>query len=140
MNGTPMNRHFLGVEQSATGRVWRARRAERGAARALAVGQRHELPELVARVLAGRGVEVEEAAGCLDPTVRDLMPDRSVLTDMAAAAARLADAVVGGEKVAIFGDYDVDGASSAAVLARFLRHGGLDPIIHIPDRVFEGYG
>ena len=68
------------------------------------------------------------------------MPDPSVLTDMPAAAARLADAVMRGEKVAIFGDYDVDGASAAAVLARFLRFGGLDPIIHIPDRVFEGYG
>ena len=68
------------------------------------------------------------------------MPDPSVLTDMPVAAARLAEAVIRGEKVAIFGDYDVDGASSAALLARFLRHGGLDPIIHIPDRVFEGYG
>jgi single-stranded-DNA-specific exonuclease len=140
MNLSPMNRHFLGVEQSATGRVWRDRLDERGAARALAIVQRHELPELLARILAGRGVEVEAALGFLDPTVRDLMPDPSVLTDMPAAAARLADAVTSGEKVAIFGDYDVDGASAAAVLGRFLRHGGLDPMIHIPDRVFEGYG
>ena len=102
--------------------------------------QRHALPELLARVLAGRGVEADEAVGFLDPTVKLLMPDPSVLTDMPAAAARLADAVIRGEKVAIFGDYDVDGASSAALLARFLRHGGLEPIIHIPDRVFEGYG
>src|ERR1700730_17346249 len=135
-----MNRHFLGVEQSATGRAWRGRLDERGAARALAIVQRHELPELLARILAGRGVEGEAAVGFLDPTVRDLMPDPGVLTDMPAAAARLADAVTSGEKVAIFGDYDVDGASAAAVLARFLRHGGLDPIIHIPDRIFEGYG
>ena len=135
-----MNRHFLGVEQSATGRAWRDRLDERGAARALAIVQRHELPELLSRILAGRGVEVEQAVGFLDPTLRDLMPDPSVLTDMPAAAARLADAIAGGEKVAIFGDYDVDGASAAAVLARFLRHGGLDPLIHIPDRVFEGYG
>ncbi len=140
MNFVPINRHFLGVEQSATGRAWRDRLDERGAARALAIVQRHELPELLARILAGRGVEAEDAVGYLDPTVRLLMPDPSVLTDMPAAAARLADAVMRGEKVAIFGDYDVDGASSAAVLARFLRFGGLDPIIHIPDRVFEGYG
>jgi single-stranded-DNA-specific exonuclease len=140
MNVIAMNRHFLGVEQSATGRAWRDRLDERGAARALAIVQRHELPELLARVLAGRGVEVDEAVGYLDPTVRLLMPDPNVLTDMPASAARLADAVTRGEKVAIFGDYDVDGASSAAVLARFLRHGGLAPIIHIPDRVFEGYG
>ncbi|HEY4408027.1 MAG TPA: single-stranded-DNA-specific exonuclease RecJ [Xanthobacteraceae bacterium] len=140
MNPPPANRHFLGVEQSATGRVWRDRLDERGSARALAIVQRHALPELLARVLAGRGVEVDEAVGYLDPTVKLLMPDPNVLTDMPMAAARLADAVIGGEKVAIFGDYDVDGASSAAVLARFLRHSGLDPIIHIPDRIFEGYG
>jgi single-stranded-DNA-specific exonuclease len=140
MNVMSANRHFLGVEESATGRAWRDRLDERGAARALAIVQRHELPELLARILAGRGVEADEAVGFLDPTVRLLMPDPSVLTDMPAAAARLADAVTRGEKVAIFGDYDVDGASAAAVLARFLRHGGLDPIIHIPDRIFEGYG
>ncbi len=125
---------------SATGRAWRDRLDERGSARALAIVQRHALPELLARVLAGRGVEADEAVGFLDPTVRLLMPDPGVLTDMPVAAARLAEAVVRGEKVAIFGDYDVDGASSAAVLARFLRFGGLDPIIHIPDRIFEGYG
>src|ERR1019366_481285 len=140
MNVIAANRHFLGVAQSATGRAWRDRLDERGSARALAIVQRHELPELMARILAGRGVEVDEAVGFLDPTVRLLMPDPSVLTDMPVAAARLAEAMVRGEKVAIFGDYDVDGASSAAVLARFLRFGGLDPIIHIPDRVFEGYG
>jgi hypothetical protein len=67
------------------------------------------------------------------------MPDPNVLTAMPEAAARVADAVVRGERVAIFGDY-VDGATSAALLARFLRHAGIDPIIHIPDRLFEGYG
>src|SRR6267378_8302829 len=86
-------RHFLGVEQSATGRAWRDRLDERGSARALAIVQRHQLPELLARVLAGRGVEADEAVGFLDPTVRLLMPDPSVLTDMPAAAARLAQAV-----------------------------------------------
>ena len=68
------------------------------------------------------------------------MPDPDTLAGMPAAAARLADAVERGETVAIFGDYDVDGATSAATLARFLRHGGLEPLIHIPDRMFEGYG
>jgi single-stranded-DNA-specific exonuclease len=131
---------FLGVEQSATGRAWRDRLDARGQTRALAIAQRHTLPELLARILAGRGIEAEEAASFLDPAVRDLMPDPNVLADMPVAAARLADAVMGGESIAIFGDYDVDGASSAAVLARFLRHAGIDPIIHIPDRLFEGYG
>src|SRR5437899_11294166 len=98
-----VTRHFLGVERSATGRVWRDRLDERAAARALAIVQRHELPELLARVLAGRGVEVEEATAFLDPTVRALMPDPGTLADMAVAAARIADAVVRGETVAIFG-------------------------------------
>jgi single-stranded-DNA-specific exonuclease len=136
----PVSLPFLGVAQSATGRVWRDRLDARGAARALAIAQRHGMAELLARILAGRGVEAEEAAAFLDPTVRDLMPDPTVLADMPAAAARIADAVIRGETVAVFGDYDVDGASSAAVLARFLRQAGIDPIIHIPDRLFEGYG
>ena len=62
------------------------------------------------------------------------------LTDMEAACARLAQAVIHGESVAIFGDYDVDGATASALLTRYLRHCGLDPIVHIPDRIFEGYG
>jgi len=133
-------RYFLGVERSATGRAWRDRLDERASARALAMVQRHELPELLARVLASRGVEVEDALAFLDPTVRTLMPDPDTLAGMAAAAARIADAVGRGENVAILGDYDVDGATAAATMARFLRYCGLTPLIHIPDRLFEGYG
>ena len=131
---------FLGVESSATGRAWRNRLDERGSARALAIAQRHDLPELLARILAGRNVEVDAVDAFLDPTIKRSMPDPNVLTAMPEAAARIADAIVRGESVAIFGDYDVDGATSAALLARFLRHAGLDPLIHIPDRLFEGYG
>jgi single-stranded-DNA-specific exonuclease len=134
------NRLFFGVENSATGRAWRDRLDERGASRALAIAQRHELPELLARILAGRNVEADAVDAFLDPTIKRTMPDPNVLTAMPEAAARIADAVVRGESIAIFGDYDVDGATSAAVLARFLRSGGVEPIIHIPDRLFEGYG
>jgi single-stranded-DNA-specific exonuclease len=131
---------FLGVESSATGRAWRDRLDARGAARALAIAQRHDLPELLARILAGRNVEVEAVEAFLDPTIKRSMPDPDVLTAMPAAAARIADAIQRGETIAIFGDYDVDGATSAALLARFLRHAGIEPLIHIPDRLFEGYG
>jgi single-stranded-DNA-specific exonuclease len=138
---SPTRRLFLGVERSVCGRAWRDRLDERGQARALAIAQRHDdVPELLARILAGRGVEVDEVARFLDPTVRALMPDPDTLADMPAAATRLADAVTRGETIAIFGDYDVDGATSAALLGRYLRHCGLRAIIHIPDRVFEGYG
>ena len=133
-------RLFLGVENSATGRAWRDRLDERGAARALAIAQRHALPELLARILAGRDIEADAVDAFLDPTVRREMPDPHVLTGMKEAAERVAGAAVRAESIAIFGDYDVDGATSAALLARFLRQCGIEPIIHIPDRLFEGYG
>ena len=91
-------------------------------------------------MLAGRGVEADEAEAFLDPTIKRLLPDPHTLTDMEAASARIAHAIEHGESVAIFGDYDVDGATASALLARYLRHCGLDPIVHIPDRIFEGYG
>src|SRR5438874_8508631 len=131
---------FLGVARSATGKLWRDRLDARGQARALTIVQRYQLPEMLARVLAGRDVEIDAVADFLDPTIRKLMPDPFTVTQMEAAAKRIAEAAVRGEKVAIFGDYDVDGATSAALLAWHLRHCGLDPLIHIPDRIFEGYG
>jgi single-stranded-DNA-specific exonuclease len=136
----PTERCFLGVERSVTGRAWRDRLDERGQARALAIAQRHGVPELLARVLAGRGVEPDEVAAYLDPSIKGLMPDPHGLTDMEAASTRIADAITAQESVAIFGDYDVDGATAAALLAHYLRHCGLDPVVHIPDRIFEGYG
>jgi len=131
---------FLGVTQSVTGKLWRDRLDARGAARALAIAQRYQLPEMLSRVLAGRDVAIEDVPDFLDPTIRKLMPDPFTVTQMEIAAKRIADAALRGEKVAIFGDYDVDGATSAALLAWHLRHCGLDPLIHIPDRLFEGYG
>ena len=131
---------FLGVARSLTDKLWRDRLDARGAAQALAIVQRYQLPELLARVLAGRGVDIDAVVDFLDPTIRKLLPDPFTVTEMEAAAKRIADAATTGEKVAIFGDYDVDGATSAALLAWHLRHCGLDPLIHIPDRIFEGYG
>jgi single-stranded-DNA-specific exonuclease len=134
------SRLFLGVENSATGRAWRDRLDDRGAARALAIAQHHDLPELLARILAGRNIEADGVEAFLDPTIKQSMPDPHVLTAMKEAAERIADAATRNESVAIFGDYDVDGATSAALLARFLRQCGSEAIIHIPDRLFEGYG
>src|SRR5260370_31786164 len=113
----PIRRLFLGVERSACGRAWRDRLDERDSARALAIAQRQDdMPELLARILAGRGVDVEEVAGFLDPTVRALMPDPDTLAGMGAAVWRLADAITRRETVPLLGDYDVDRAPSAAVL------------------------
>ncbi|MCQ8240840.1 single-stranded-DNA-specific exonuclease RecJ [Acetobacteraceae bacterium KSS12] len=106
----------------------------------LALAQRLALPEMVGRLLAGRGVEADGAAHFLAPTLRALLPDPSCLADMDKAAARLADAVRRGETVGIFGDYDVDGACASAVLAGFLRALGCIVHTHVPDRILEGYG
>ncbi len=138
-------RLFLGVSRSVLGRPWRDRLDTPGLARAEALGQIEGLPDVVARVLAGRGVIPQELAGYLQPRLRDLLPDPDCLTDMAAAADRLAGAIRLGEQVAIFGDYDVDGACSSALLAQALGRLGADsgmppPRIYIPDRITEGYG
>ncbi|MFG1400780.1 single-stranded-DNA-specific exonuclease RecJ [Xanthobacter sediminis] len=134
------NRPFLNVSHSATGRAWRERLDARGAQTALAMAQRYGVSELLARVLAGRGVGLEEVETYLDPAIRTLLPDPDTLTDMAPAVERLAYAAMRGESVAVFGDYDVDGACSTALLVGVLRAAGLDPRFHIPDRIYEGYG
>ncbi|MBN9467987.1 MAG: single-stranded-DNA-specific exonuclease RecJ [Bosea sp.] len=133
-------RAFLGVERSALGRPWRDRLDLAGLARAEALAQVEGVPDAVARILAGRGVVASEALRYLEPKLRDLLPDPSVLLDMEPAAQRLAQAALRAEKVAIFGDYDVDGACSAALLAIFLKQAGARPRVHIPDRLIEGYG
>lgn len=132
--------HCLGVARSFLGQAWHERLDGPGHAQALAMTQRHGLPDLLARVLAGRGVTAERCQTFLQPSLRALMPDPSTLVDMLPAVERLARAVAAGERVAIFGDYDVDGAASAALLGGFLRSTGLDPLVHIPDRITEGYG
>ena len=136
----PIQRAFLGVEKSILDNRWVSRLDQAGQNRALAMSQVHGLPDLIARVLAGRGVSVDEAVEFLDPTIRSLMPDPYTLTDCEKAARRLAEAIRRGENVAIFGDYDVDGAASSALMYRFLAHFGVKAEIYIPDRIFEGYG
>ncbi len=131
---------FLGVERSIGDQRWTGRLDAAGQNRALAMAQTHGMPELIARVLSARGVAVEDAPGFLDPTIRGLMPDPSTLTDCDRAAGRIADALQRGERIAIFGDYDVDGAASAALMSRFCKPFGVPVEIYIPDRIFEGYG
>src|SRR5215472_4903022 len=128
MDATSSRRVFLGVEQSATGRVWRDRLDERGALRSLSIVQRHGLPELLARIVAGRGIEADAVEPFLDPTIKRLMPDPNSLTAMDAAAKRIADAVMRREAIAIFGDYDVDGATASALLGSYLRLAGHEPL------------
>lgn len=128
----------LGVSRSVTGRrwIWRTGDARIG----LAISQRLDLPELVGRLLCARGISLEAAGDFLEPTLRALLPDPSTLADMDAAADRLAAAVRRGETVAVFGDYDVDGACSGALMVRALRQLGCQVTHYVPDRLKEGYG
>jgi single-stranded-DNA-specific exonuclease len=137
---TAGERFYLGVERSAVGRPWRDRLDREGQGRAQALVQHYGHPDFLARVLAARGVAGEFAAAYLEPSIRALMPDPLVLRDMDRAVERLTAAAERGETVAVFGDYDVDGACSAALLAGFLEMCGARPMIYIPDRIFEGYG
>ncbi|MCB1381550.1 MAG: single-stranded-DNA-specific exonuclease RecJ [Notoacmeibacter sp.] len=137
---TDGNRVFLGVKVSASGQAWHHRLSAADDNRALAIAQTLGVSEIVARVLAGRGVQPDEAARFLEPAIRDLLPDPASLTDMGMASGRIAAAIMTGERVAVFGDYDVDGAASSAQMSRFLAHYGVPHEIYIPDRIFEGYG
>jgi single-stranded-DNA-specific exonuclease len=128
------------VTRSARGAKWREHLEPHKAKDALAISQQHGLPELIGRVLAARGVLLDEVSVFMDPSLKALMPDPSSLTDMGKAASRLADAVERRESIAIFGDYDVDGACSSALMARFLAHHDVPHRIYIPDRLTEGYG
>ena len=128
----------LGVGRSLSGRRWVWRSGEDRVG--LGIAQRHGVPEIVGRLLAARGIDMDSACHFLEPTLRVLLPDPSILTDMDVAADRLADAVRRGETVAVFGDYDVDGACSSALMAVLLRGLGCTVHTHVPDRMTDGYG
>ena len=129
---------LLGVERSLTERRWNQRAVPARLAEAIAAAT--GVPLIVGHVLAARGIDVEQAAAYLAPSLKADLPDPSVLADMDTGAERIARAVRNGENIAVFGDYDVDGATSSAVLYRFLCAVGLPPLIYIPDRQKEGYG
>lgn len=124
-------------EKSLGGNIWKLSPCDERMAEAVA--QRYRLPPLVARVLNVRGVSIDDVPGFMDPRLQNLLPDPFCLKDMEKAALRIAEAVVKKQKVAVIGDYDVDGATSSSVLRLFLESVGIEPVIHIPDRE-EGYG
>jgi len=131
---------FLRVEKSVLGYRWVNRLPPADGNIALAVAQTHGIPEYLARILVARGSTLESASVDLDPTLKNLMPDPSALADMDRATERFVKAIADREPIAIFGDYDVDGATSASLVLRFLRALGHDAVIYIPDRQLEGYG
>jgi single-stranded-DNA-specific exonuclease len=129
---------FLNITRSAKGQRWQARLENIRTAEA--ISQRLELPEILGRVMAARGVSIDGAEAFLNPTLRGLMPPPSSVRDMEKGAARLANAIVTQEHIGIISDYDVDGVSSAAIMLRFLQAVGSTAQVHIPDRISEGYG
>ena len=123
------------ITQSLSGLAWRWRGGNMDLA-----AESGGMDGLIDQLLLSRGVERADLERHRRPTLRDFLPDPSIFRDMDTAAARLADAVTGGESITVYGDYDVDGATSAALLIRFLRELGVIARPYIPDRLLEGYG
>ncbi|WP_370188502.1 single-stranded-DNA-specific exonuclease RecJ [Qipengyuania sp.] len=127
--------HVFGVSQSLTGRAWRWRGGNMELGNSQAVGN-----DIVRQLLLSRGVAPEDIERHRTPTLRNFLPDPSLFRDMDTAADRIAQAVIAGETITIYGDYDVDGATSSALLIRLLRDLGVEAGYYIPDRLLEGYG
>ncbi len=126
------------IAQTASGRRWHLREAD--GREALAMAQQAEIEPLLARVLAARGVTCQNAQAYLNPTLRDSLPDPNVLKDMEAATSRITGAIIADERVGVFGDYDVDGTSAAAILKQYFNAIDAPLEIYLPDRMSEGYG
>jgi len=129
---------FMGVERSLTGRRWRTREADLALTEAFR--RKFSLPEIAARLMAARGITLDEGDAFLNPTLKTHFPDPSTFTDMDEAARVIEDAIVNGRSCAVLADYDVDGGSSGAQLVRYFRARGRELKIYVPDRMTEGYG
>lgn len=125
------------VTKSLSGYLWKQKLASERKTEVIA--QKYSLPVSVSRILATLDIDIEDVASFLEPKLSNLMPNPSVLKDMDKACIRIADAIVNKEKIGIIGDYDVDGATSSALMRLFLEEFGLEVVVHIPDRD-EGYG
>jgi single-stranded-DNA-specific exonuclease len=129
---------FLDVKKSVLGKCWKLRSYDDMLG--LTLSQSLNIPEILCRLLAARGFGVSAAQDYLSPSLKKVLPDPSTFKDMDLATARLIKAIHNCEKIAVLGDYDVDGATSSALLARFFAQLGIKVRIYIPDRIEEGYG
>ena len=125
-------------KRSVSGKNWFLRKIDES--QTLMISQNHDLPEIISRVLVSRGVSNEDVNNFLSPKIKNFLTDPMQLIDMRKAAKRIVDAISKGEQIAIFGDYDVDGATSSALFYRFFQYLGYKAVIYIPDRMKEGYG
>ncbi len=129
---------FLGVARSLSGKTWQARPHDPALARRFS--QKLGVPLAMGQIMAARGVALHEGETYLNPTFRALFPDPSSLQDMDKAAAIILDAIADKRAITVFADYDVDGATSSAMLRRWLRAMDMDAALYVPDRLREGYG
>ena len=129
---------YLDVSCSLSNKIWRQRSADEQLIEKMKKSS--GINSILARILISRGILPSETRNYLNPSIRDDLPDPMMLTDMEKASNRLAKAISTKENIAIFGDYDVDGATSSALLYRFISSAGHRSSIYIPDRVVEGYG
>ncbi len=132
-------RPVLGVAASLTGQAWAWRGGLPPGSDAPLTGRDND-DALLRHIFRSRGGDDADFARLKSPTLREWLPDPAIFTDMEPAAARIADALAGAENIVVYGDYDVDGATSAAVLIRYLRGCGGTVGHYIPDRLLEGYG
>src|SRR5262245_53661536 len=133
MTSTAPDSPVLGVERSVGGKRWQQRGSTWGADNlALAISQRHGLPDMIGRLLATRGILADQVPSYLEPTLREQLPDPARFRDMDKAVARLVTAIEAGERIVVWGDYDVDGATSAALLLRYFREIGHPIDYYIP--------
>lgn len=123
--------------KSLNGNIWKQTFADER--KAEVISQRYSLPFIVSRILSSREISVDEVDNFINPKIQSLMPDPYVMKDMEKATKRIADAIINKEKIAIIGDYDVDGATSSALMHLFLKEFGIEVVVHIPERD-EGYG
>jgi single-stranded-DNA-specific exonuclease len=128
----------LNVERSLGDKWWSIKQADENTVTHIA--QNYNLPEFISRMLVQRGVKKDEVEGFLNPTLRNNFPDPFSFIGMREFADDMADCIINKTPIGIFADFDVDGATSAAILTRFLRHFDIVPPVYIPDRLSEGYG
>jgi single-stranded-DNA-specific exonuclease len=135
----PTSKYFLNVKKSCRGKAWRGP-TENQIRIAEQISQTNNLPLQVSNVLARLEVDALTVEDFFSPKLKNLLPNPTHLKDMVKASNRLVNAIENYEKIAIFADYDVDGAASAALIISWLKAFGINPTLYVPDRITEGYG
>ena len=126
------------IENSFSGKNWKL--AEFDERKSLLISQRYELDEIISKLITIRNIDIEDIASFLNPNIAKILPDPYILKDMKKSVDRIYKSIVNKDKIGIITDYDVDGATSAALLIKFLKKIDIEIFIKIPDRINEGYG